>query len=326
MEPTITRPPLRLQDLLRRTNVYREGGILVALIVVCVALSIAAPKFLSSYNLGIVIRQVSFVAIVAMGQTLVLLTGGIDLSVGSVAGFTAILGANIMAHTPLNPYVACLGAVLIGLTIGALSGFFVAYVKINAFIVTLGMGEICAGLNLVITRGYPVLGVPTTFNFLGQGMIGPIPFPVVIMLILTVVLTFILTSIPYGRAIYVIGDNENAARLAGIQVARIKMSVYAISGVLASLAGMIFVSRVNAGQPTVGPSWLMPSITAAIIGGTTLSGGEGTVIGAIIGAVFMGVLSNGIVLLDISAYWERVIIGLVVIVAVLLDVVRKRGR
>ena len=326
MESTITRSPLGLQNLLRRTTVYREGGILAALIVLCVALSIAAPKFLSSYNLGIVIRQVSFVAIVAMGQTMVLLTGGIDLSVGSVAGFTAILGANMMAHTPLNPYVACLAAVLIGLAIGALSGFFVAYVKINAFIVTLGMGEICAGLNLVITRGYPVLGVPTTFNFLGQGMIGPVPFPVVVMLILTVALTFILTSIPYGRAIYVIGDNENAARLAGIQVARIKMSVYAISGVLASLAGMIFVSRVNAGQPTVGPSWLMPSITAAIIGGTTLSGGEGTIIGAIIGAVFMGVLSNGIVLLDISAYWERVIIGLVVIVAVLIDVVRKRGR
>jgi len=326
VESTITRSPLGLQNLLRRTTVYREGGILAALIVLCVALSIAAPKFLSSYNLGIVIRQVSFVAIVAMGQTMVLLTGGIDLSVGSVAGFTAILGANMMAHTPLNPYVACLAAVLIGLAIGALSGFFVAYVKINAFIVTLGMGEICAGLNLVITRGYPVLGVPTTFNFLGQGMIGPVPFPVVVMLILTVALTFILTSIPYGRAIYVIGDNENAARLAGIQVARIKMSVYAISGVLASLAGMIFVSRVNAGQPTVGPSWLMPSITAAIIGGTTLSGGEGTIIGAIIGAVFMGVLSNGIVLLDISAYWERVIIGLVVIVAVLIDVVRKRGR
>lgn len=326
MESTITRSPLGLQNLLRRTTVYREGGILAALIVLCVALSIAAPKFLSSYNLGIVIRQVSFVAIVAMGQTMVLLTGGIDLSVGSVAGFTAILGANMMAHTPLNPYVACLAAVLIGLAIGALSGFFVAYVKINAFIVTLGMGEICAGLNLVITRGYPVLGVPTTFNFLGQGMIGPVPFPVVVMLILTVALTFILTSIPYGRAIYVIGDNENAARLAGIQVARVKMSVYAISGVLSALAGMIFVSRVNAGQPTVGPSWLMPSITAAIIGGTTLSGGEGTIIGSIIGAVFMGVLSNGIVLMDISAYWEKVIIGLVVIVAVLLDVLRKRER
>jgi ribose transport system permease protein len=139
-------------------------------------------------------------------------------------------------------------------------------------------------------------------------------------------LTYVLTSTPYGRNIYAIGGNQNAARLVGIQVARVQMSVYAISGALAAFAGMIFVSRVNAGQPTVGPSWLMPSVTAAIISGTTLSGGEGTVIGAIIGAVFMGVLSNGIVLMDISAYWERVIIGLVVIIAVLLDVLRKRER
>jgi len=326
MDPTLARAPWRLPGLLRRSGLHHEGGILAALIVVCVLLAIAAPKFLSSYNLGIVIRQVSFVAIVAMGQTMVLLTGGIDLSVGSIAGFTAIIGANVMAHLPVDPYFAAVFAILLGFLIGAVSGFFIAYVKINAFIVTLGMGEICAGLNLVITRGYPILGIPTSFNFLGQGMIGPVPFPVILMLLLMCGFTFILTSTPYGRNIYVIGDNENAARLAGIQVARVKMSVYAISGVLSALAGMIFVSRVNAGQPTVGPSWLMPSITAAIIGGTTLSGGEGTIIGSIIGAVFMGVLSNGIVLMDISAYWEKVIIGLVVIVAVLLDVLRKRER
>lgn len=317
---------LKLPPSVARIARFREGGIFVALIVICAMLSIGTPKFLTSYNIGIVIRQVSFVAIVAMGQTMVLLTGGIDLSVGSVAGLCSVVGAIAMSKAPFDPYIACLLAMGLGLVIGAISGFFIAYVKMNAFIVTLGMGEICAGTNLVITRGYPVLGIPEKFNFLGQGMIGPIPIPVVIMLLLMLLFTYLLTSTPYGRNVYAIGGNRNAARLVGIQVARVQMSVYAISGVLAAFAGMIFVSRVNAGQPTVGPSWLMPSITAAIISGTTLSGGEGTIIGAIIGAVFMGVLSNGIVLMDISAYWERVIIGSVVIIAVLLDVLRKRER
>jgi ribose transport system permease protein len=320
------KPGLSLPPSIARMGRFREGGIFVALIVICAMLTIATPKFLTSYNIGIVIRQVSFVAIVAMGQTMVLLTGGIDLAVGSIAGLCGIMGAIVMAKAPVDPYIACLLAMGLGLLIGAISGFFIAYVKMNAFIVTLGMGEICAGTNLVITRGYPVLGIPAQFNFLGQGMIGPIPIPVVIMLLLMLLFTYLLTSTPYGRNIYAIGGNQNAARLVGIQVARVQMSVYAMSGLLAAFAGMIFVSRVNAGQPTVGPSWLMPSITAAIISGTTLSGGEGTIIGAIIGAVFMGVLSNGIVLMDISSYWERVIIGSVVIIAVLLDVLRKRER
>ncbi len=320
------RMPSRVPGLITRFSVFRASGIFVALMVISTLLSIAAPKFLTSYNIGIVIRQISFVAIIAMGQTIVLLTGGIDLAVGSIAGLCGIIGANLMAHAPVDPYIACLIALGLGLAIGAISGFLVAYVEMNAFIVTLGMGEVCAGVNLVITRGYPVLGVPKEFSFLGQGMFGPVPFPVIIMLILMLVFTVVLTSTPYGRNIYAIGDNQTAARLAGIPVARVKMSVYAISGVLAALAGMIFVSRVNAGQPTVGPSWLMPSITAAIIGGTTLSGGVGTIIGSIIGAVFMGVLSNGIVLMDISAYWERVIIGMVVIIAVLIDVLRQRQR
>jgi ribose transport system permease protein len=320
------RTPIKLPAAITRVGLVREGGIFIALVVICIGLSLATPKFLTSYNVGIVIRQVSFVAIVAIGQTMVLLTGGIDLSVGSMAGLCSIMGAITMSRLPIDPYVALVLAMLLGLVIGALNGFLIAYVKMNAFIVTLGMGEICAGANLVITRGYPVLGIPASFNYLGQGMVGPIPIPVIIMLVLMIIFTYVLTSTPYGRNVYAIGGNQSAARLVGIQVARVQMSVFAISGLLSALAGMIFVSRVNAGQPTVGPSWLMPSITAAIISGTTLSGGEGTIIGAIIGAIFMGVLSNGIVLMDISAYWERVIIGFVVIIAVLLDVLRKRAR
>ena len=157
-------------------------------------------------------------------------------------------------------------------------------------------------------------------------MIGPVPIPVIIMLLITILLMYVLKNTPFGRDIYAIGGNQFAARLVGIPVENIKVSVYAISGLLAALAGMLFASRVNAGQPTIGAGWLMPTITAAIIGGTSLSGGEGTILGTILGAVFMGTLANGIVLLGISAYWERVIIGAVVMVAVIIDILRTRRK
>ncbi len=309
---------------LKRFFQMKESGILLALLVLGSVLSVTTSTFLTQYNIGVVIRQVSFVAIVALGETLVLLIGGIDLSVGYVAGLCSILGCLLMTTTNLDPYL-CTGITLfIGLFLGLISGFFVAKIKLNPFIVTLAMGEIYAGMILVITKGYPVLNLPKKFTVLGQGMVGPVPIPVIFMLVITVILAYILRNTPFGRNIYAIGGNPAAARLVGISVEKIKVSVYAIAGMLAALAGMLFASRVNAGQPTIGAAWLMPVITAAIIGGTSLSGGEGTILGTILGATFMGILANGIVLLDISAYWERVIIGAVVIVAVVLDILRSK--
>lgn len=304
----------------------KESGILLALLVLGGVLSVTTSTFLTQYNIGVVIRQVSFVAIVALGETLVLLIGGIDLSVGYVAGLCSILGCLLMTTTGLDPYLCTLITLFIGLFLGLLSGLLIAKIRLNPFIVTLAMGEIYAGMILVITKGYPVLNLPKKFTVLGQGMVGPVPIPVIIMLIITAILAYILRNTPFGRNIYAIGGNPAAARLVGISVEKIKVSVYAIAGMLAALAGMLFASRVNAGQPTTGAAWLMPVITAAIIGGTSLSGGEGTILGTILGATFMGILANGIVLLDISAYWERVIIGAVVIVAVVLDILRSRKK
>ena len=304
----------------------KESGILLALIVLCVALSTTTSTFLTQYNIGVVIRQASFVAIVALGETLVLLIGGIDLSVGYIAGLCSILGCLLMTSTSIDPYLCTLIALFIGLILGTISGIFIAKMKLNPFIVTLAMGEVYAGVILVITKGYPVLGIPKKFTALGQGMVGPVPIPVIIMLIITIILAYVLKNTPFGRNIYAIGGNQFASRLVGIPVEKVKVSVYAISGMLAALAGMLFASRVNAGQPTTGAAWLMPTITAAIIGGTSLSGGEGTILGTILGAVFMGILANGIVLLGISAYWERVIIGAVVLVAVIIDILRTRRK
>jgi ribose transport system permease protein len=305
---------------------FRESGILLALFLLCFGLSIARPSFLSQYNLGIVLRQVSYVAIVALGQTLVLISGGIDLSVGATAGLSAIIGSIMMATVGIDAWVSTAIAVLIGASCGLVNGLFIAKVKLNPFIVTLAASEVYGGLILVITKGYPVMGIPEKFRVLGRGMLGPVPVPVVIMLVLAVIMTYILRNTPFGRYVYALGGNESAARLVGIRVERIKVAVYAISGSLAALSGMIYVSRMNAGQPTIGEAWLMPSVTAAIIGGTSLSGGEGTILGTIIGAVLMGVLANGIVLLNVSSYWEKVIIGTVVVVAVIIDMVRRHGR
>jgi ribose transport system permease protein len=167
-----------------------------------------------------------------------------------------------------------------------------------------------------------VTGIPASFAFLGQGQIAWIPVPAIITVLVAIVLSFMLSRTPHGRYIYAVGGNESAAHLAGINIKAVKLSVYMLSGFLSALAGIMFVSRASAGQPTIGPSWQLPSITAAILGGTSLVGGEGTMFGTVIGATLMGVLSNGIVLMDVSSYWERVIIGIVVITAVLVDTLR----
>ncbi len=316
-----TSPRRTLAVLLRQ----RESGILLALIALCVLISLMTPKFLTSYNLSIVVRQVSFVGIVAAGQTLVLLLGGIDLSVGAIAGLTAILGAFMMTTLGFNPFVAMVLAILLGFLLGLTNGFMIARMKLNAFIVTLATGEVFAGSILVLTRGYSITDLPPSFAIVGQGMVGPVPVPVLFMIAVYAVLAFVCSSTPFGRSLFAIGGNRDAARFVGLRVERVEMLVYAFAGMLAALAGMLFVSRVAAGQPTTGASWLMPSITAAIIGGTSLTGGVGTIWGTLLGALFMGVLANGIVLMNVSSYWERVIIGLFVLVAVLVDLVRRRG-
>lgn len=305
---------------------FKESGILLGVVFLVAVLSLATDTFLSTYNLLIVVRQVSFIGIVAIGQTMVLLTGGIDLSVGSTAGLSAILSTMLMTKAGLDPFLSSALGVCFGLTMGLINGVLIAKVKVNPFIATLASGEILAGAILVITEGYPVLNLPKSFNFLGQGALCGLPMPFVILLVIAFFAVFCLGRTPFGRSIYAIGGNRVAARLAGIRVERTTMLVFAISGALAAVSGILFASRMSTGQPTIGASWVMPCITASIIGGTSLSGGEGTILGTLLGAVFMGVLANGIVLLNISSYWERVIVGIVVILAVVIDVVRNKRR
>lgn len=301
-----------------------ESGIFGVLIAMCLLLTFVAPSFADSYNMGVLVRQFSFVAIIAMGQTLVLLTRGIDLSVGAIAGLSGIISAWLMLNTGLDPYICLVLSLLFGALCGSINGLLITKLNLNPFIVTLAMGEIFFGLIMVITQGWPLSGVPQKVLFLGQGMVGPAPVPGIIMIGLGIVLIYVLTSTPIGRHIYAIGGNESAATLVGIRIDRTKIMVYALSGTFAALAGVLMMLRLGAGQPQIGEGWLMASITAAIIGGTSLMGGQGKIIGTIFGAALMGVLANAIVLLSISAYWERVIVGVVVLLAITLDQFRAK--
>jgi ribose transport system permease protein len=299
-----------------------ETGILLVLISLAIILSIITPNFAGAYNLGVLVRQFSFVTLLAMGQTLVLLTRGIDLSVGAIAGLCGILSAWFMQVAGFDPYISVILGIIIGACCGAINGLFITKLNLNPFIVTLAMGEIFAGFIYVITEGWPITEIPKSILFLGQGMIGPIPVPAIIMVVLAIIFIYILHSTPFGRHIYAIGGNENAANLVGIRIDKTKIMVYALSGVFAASGGILMMLRLGAGQPQIGEGWLMPSITAAIIGGTSLMGGQGKIIGTVFGAALMGVLANAIVLLGVSAYWEKVVIGAVVLIAITFDRLR----
>ena len=307
-----------------RFRQWEASGVLIALIALVLALSLAAPNFLSTYNLSVVARQASFVGLVALGQTLVLLIGGIDLSLGAAAGLSAIVGSLMLTKAGVNPYAVVPLTALFGLGLGLLNGFFVAVLRLNPFIVTLAAWEIFAGITLVVTEGYPIRPLGQAFRVFGQGSVLGMPVPVVIFLAAGAVLAYVLSQTRFGRDLYAVGGNRDAATLVGIRVWRVELIVFGLAGLFAALAGILYASRMDSGQPSVGEGWLMGAITAAIIGGTSLRGGQGTIVGTILGALLMAVLGNGIVLLSVSGFWERVIIGCVVLIAILVDLVRRK--
>lgn len=295
----------------------------ISLALLFAVLSIASPYFLTGTNLASVIRQTAVINIMALGMTLVIVSGGIDLSVGSILAFAGVLGTMTMVETGSVP-LGILAGVACGALWGCANGLMIASLRIPPFIVTLGTLGIVRGLTLVISGGLPVVGLPKEHGFLGEGTIGPAPFVLVVLILCAVITHFALHGTKLGRYTYAIGSNESAAVYAGIPVARYKVAIYAICGLLSGLAGMIETSRLMTGQPTAGVSYELQVIAAVVIGGGSLTGGEGTVIGTLIGAFIMGLLSNGSDLLGVNPYWQQVIIGAIIILAVALDEARKR--
>jgi ribose transport system permease protein len=291
-----------------------------------IALSVLSPYFLTVQNLSAVARQTAVINIMALGMTLVMISGGIDLSVGSVLAFTGICGTMMLrAGYPLVP--SLIVAMLAGGAWGLLNSTLIAGLKVSPFIATLGTMGAARGLTLVITSGLPVTNLPASFGWLGDGnLLRVVPVPLVILVALALLTAFILKYTRLGRYAYAIGSNTEAARYCGIPIRRYLILIYLFNGLLIGLSGMIEASRLATGQPTTGQGYELSVIAAVVIGGASLAGGEGTVAGTIAGALLMGLLANGSNLLGVSPYWQQVLIGAVIVAAVAVDELRKRRR
>lgn len=307
------------RNLLRQ----KEATIFLALVGIVVLIALSAPNFLTARNAFSVSRQISFLAILAIGELFVILTAGIDLSVGSIVGLSGVTTGLAMTNgiVPLAAVAIGLGT---GLACGLISGVLVAYVKVTPFIVTLGMLSVVRGAVWVITEGWPITDIPQSFLMVGRSQIFGVAFPVVVLLGIAIVAFILLNYTAYGRRSFAIGGNEEATILSGIDVRRVKLAAYAISGVLAAVVGILLVARFSSAQSAAGEGWELDSIAAAVIGGTSLMGGSGSVLGVIIGASIMGVIRNGLVLMRVSVYWQTLVIGVIIILAAIID--RKRDK
>ncbi|WP_460956017.1 ABC transporter permease [Parasphingorhabdus pacifica] len=294
------------------------------LIVVFVVLSIIAPSFLTADNLFNLGSQTSVNAVMAVGVTLVIITGGIDLSVGSVAALSGVVGVMLMAGHGMSPLLGIAGGVLVGAVAGLVNGLLVSVVGLPPFIATLGMLSVGRGLVLIITGAVAVFGAPDSFRLLGQGVIGVLPIPIVLIALVAVAGHLVLTRTRLGRYAYVMGSNPEAARLSGVPIKRHTTAVYVLSGGLAGLGGMIAASRINSGQPNFGEGLELDVIAAVVIGGASLFGGRGTVLGSLIGAFLVAVIRNGAVQLDIGTFYQNVLIGVIIWLAVWWDRYQRR--
>ena len=313
---------------------FRELNVLVAFLLFCLFFYWRRPEtFIKPANLAVIMRFIATFGMLAIGEVLVIITGGIDLSVGSMIAFTGVTTAWLILKGvgTLLPPIGMVPAMVIGLLFGVLvgtwHGLFVTKLGIPPFIITLGTWLIARGLAAYITRGYPqVFPSEHPFLVLGQGNVGKIPISFLILLGVAGVISLILNHTPLGYRIYAVGGNIEAARLSGVNVDRVRIFCYATSGFLAALTGVILASRLGQGTPTVGSAYELWGIAAAVIGGTSLMGGEGTVLGAILGAGIVGVMQNGMVLTNVSSYLQDVILGIVLVVAVVYDTLRRSGR
>ncbi len=295
-------------------------GPLIGLFLLVIVITLLNPSFLSINNLFNVLRQVSISALIAFGMTFVILTGGIDLSVGSTLALTGAVAASLLA-SGMDPIIAMGIALILGLILGGINGVIITKGKVAPFIATLATMTIYRGLTLVYTEGRPIsgLGDSMTFQLFGKGYFFGIPVPVVTMILAFAVLYFILHKTTFGRRVYAVGGNEEASRLSGINPDRVKIAVYAITGLLAAMSALILTSRLNSAQPTAGDSYELDAIAAVVLGGTSLTGGKGWIFGTLVGALIIGVLNNGMNLIGVSSFFQQVVKGIVILLAVLID-------
>jgi putative xylitol transport system permease protein len=319
-EPTPKTPTNETSPRKSTLGFLTQYGIIIAFILLCVALTFLNKYFLTPENISNILLQTSINGILAMGMTLVILTGGIDLSVGSVLAFSSIVAATfVTADNPHSPFVALLVGSLTGALLGLINGSIIAYLKIPPFVATLGMLSVARGLTYAYTGGMPVPNLTESFLSLGEGSFLGVPVPVLIFVLVFAILWVVLNHTTYGRSIYAVGGNVKSARTAGISTNPVTASVYVIAGLLAGLGGLILTARTSSALPQAGVSYELDAIAAVVIGGTSLSGGVGSIAGTLLGALIIGTINNGLDLLGVSSAYQQIVKGCIIVVAVLLD-------
>ncbi|MDY3005730.1 ribose ABC transporter permease [Anaerococcus sp. AGMB00486] len=303
----------------------KNVGTIIALLVLIVFVSVLNPRFIRPSNLMNLLRQLIVNGFIALGMTFVILTGGIDLSVGSMLALTSAIFAGLLA-SGINVFLAIFIAIALGLLLGFINGLFITKGKLAPFIVTLASMTIYRGITLVYTDGRPIPGQRDNFvfAFLGRGRVLGIPFQVILFLIVFIILSLVLNKTAFGRRVYAVGGNEKASFISGINIGKVKIIVYMISALMSVLSGLVLTSRLNSAQPTAGTSYEMDAIAAVVLGGCSMSGGQGSLFGTLIGVLILGVLNNGLNLLGVSSFYQQIVKGIVIFIAVLID--RKRSK
>lgn len=311
-------------NALKKSNMTAMLAILVVMIIIA---SIISPYFLDIYNLQSVLRDLAFIGMIGIAQSLLLLVGELDLSVGKIACLCGILTGILMVNVGLNPWLCLVIGLSLGTIFGLLNGMIITRLRLNSMVATIGMQGVYGGITLVITKGKAVTGIPADIQVLGKQSLGPIPIPFIICVIVLLLILFMVKKTKTGRYIYAIGNSKEAAKILGIKVERIRVMIYSIVGLISALAGLLYVCRLGSAQTAIGEDWPMNSIAASVIGGVSLTGGVGNPVGALIGAAVITIIQNIIVLFGVNSYWQSAVSGIVVVLAIsfssISDIVRE---
>lgn len=300
-------------NALKKSNMTAIGVVLLLMIIIA---SVASPYFLDIYNLQSLIRDLAFIGMIGIAQSLLLLIGELDLSVGKIASLCGILAGMMMVNYGFNPWLSLALALLLGLVFGCINGLIITKLRLNSMVATIGMQGVYGGINLVLTKGKAITGIPGDIYILGKGNLGPVPFPFVFCVAVLILIIFMVKKTKTGRYIYAIGNSREAAKILGIKVDKIRVMIYFIVGLISSLAGILYVARLGSSQSAIGENWPMNSIAASVIGGVSLTGGIGNPAGALIGAAIISIIQNMIVLFGVNVYWQSAVSGIVVVIAI----------
>ena len=312
-------------NIFKRSNMTAIGMVLIIMFVIA---CIGSPYFLDVYNIQSLLRDLAIIGMIGIAQSLLLLVGELDLSVGKIATLCGILSGMLMIYANINPWLALICGLIFGIFFGLLNGLIITKMRLNSMVATIGMQGVYGGINLVLTKGKAITGIPEQIQFLGKGSLGIVPMPFIFCIIVLVLVLFLVKKTKTGRYIYAIGNSREAATILGIKVDQIRVFIYVVVGLISSLAGLLYVCRLGSAQSTLGESWPMNSIAASVIGGVSLNGGIGNPAGALIGAAIISIISNMIVLFGVNAYWQQAVSGIVVVLAIsfssIMEIIRER--